>query len=270
MHGAGLKPMNKIQCRRRGCADILSDVEALKYHLHIHNIADSAARRNDNSASTAREPSLVECSVSNSKAVKRNHSRSKSSLGTRHKCSMTYSLPRPRKLSAGSLLPSLFSPRENTPEVRHVPSLTTVAKALTPDPTPNKSASLLPARNDETPSTHISTPSRGRRKRKQSLAVSAGAECTPSITMLLSPPSSPIMRDRLVLTQHAQLPMQVAFGPTTDSESDNHVPIPNGSVHPVSDQITGSRSPMRALSPTRAMSPIRSKTIFRTSRVIHY
>ena len=70
MRNAGLKPTNKMQYRRRGCAGILLD-EALKCHLHLHNIADSAARRNDPYPSAARKPSLVECSASNSKAPKR-------------------------------------------------------------------------------------------------------------------------------------------------------------------------------------------------------
>ncbi|KAF8428876.1 hypothetical protein L210DRAFT_885732, partial [Boletus edulis BED1] len=189
MNNAGLKPSTQIQCRRRGCADILPDVEALKYHLHIHNIADSAAKRNDTPGFTTRKPSsLVECSASDSKAPKRSHSRSKSFLGTQHKRLATS--PLPRKLSAGSLLPSLFSPRESTPEVPGVPSLTTVAKAFTPDPSTNKLTGLLPVCTYETPSTHTSTPSRGRRKRKESMAVSVDTECTPSIAMLLSPPLS--------------------------------------------------------------------------------
>ena len=259
MHSAGLKPTNKIQCRRRGCADILPDVEALKYHIHIHNIADLAARHGDPSRSAARKSSLVDCSTSNSKAPKRNHSRSKSSLGTLHQYSTTY--PLPRKLSAGSLLPSLFSPRESTPEVQQVPSLTTVAKVITLDPRPSTPASLLPVRNDETPSTHTSTPSRGRRTRKESTAVSVGAEWSPSIAMLLSPPSSPIMHGRLVLTPRANLPLPLALGPAADDESDHWVSIPNESAHSisVSEKLMESRSPVRALSPTRALSPIRSK-----------
>ena len=60
-----------MQYRRRGCAGILLDVEALKCHLHLHNIADSAARRNGPYPSAARKPSLVEGSASNSKAPKR-------------------------------------------------------------------------------------------------------------------------------------------------------------------------------------------------------
>lgn len=261
MHNAGLKPTNKIQCRRRGCADILPDVEALKYHLHIHNIADSAFRCSDAVPSAVHGPSLRECSTSNSKSPKRNHFRSKSSLGTQPNCSTTS--PLPRKLSAGSILPSLFSPRENTPEPPQVPTLTTVAMAFTPDPSPSKSAGLLPARNDETPSTYPSTPSRGRRKRKESMAVSVGAECSSSIAMLLSPPLSPVIRGPL--TPHAKLvPTPVALGPATDSESDNCVSIPIESAHPVSEHLTGSRSPVRALSPSRAMSPIRSKNTFRS------
>lgn len=262
MHNAGLKPTNKIQCRRRGCADILPDVEALKYHIHIHNIADSAARCSDLSPSAVCKPSLAVCSTSNSKAPKRNHSRSKSSLGTRHKYSTTH--PLPRKLSAGSLLPSFLSPRESTPEVQQAPSLMAVARAFAHDPRPSTPAGLLPVRDDETPSTHTSTPSRSRKTRKESMADSVSAECNPSIAMLLSPPSSPIMHGRLVLTPHGNFPMPPALGPATDSESDHCISIPNKSTHSVSvsEKLAGSRKPMRALSPTRAVSPIRSKDTF--------
>jgi len=256
MHNAGLKPTNKIQCRRRGCADILPDVEALKYHIHIHNIADSAAKCSDPSPYAVRKPSLDECSTSNSKTSKRNHSRSKTSLGTQHKSPTTY--PLPRKLSAGSLLPSLFSPRQSTPEVQEDPGLATVTKAFASDSRPSTPAGFLRMRNDETPPTHTSTPSRGRRTRNECMTVS---ECSPSIAMLLSPPSS-IMHGNLVLAPHTNLPMPLALGPDTDNESENCVFISNESAHSVSEKLMGLRSPMRALSPTRAMSPIRSKGIF--------
>lgn len=260
MLNAGLKPTNKIQCRRRGCADVLPDVEALKYHLHIHNIADSAFGHSSASPSTARKLPVAESSTSNSEAPKRNHSRSKSSLGTRRKRLTTS--PLPRKLSAGSLLPSLFSPRESSPGVPLAPTLTTVAKALNPGPGLSKPAGLLPVRNDEIPSTHTSIPSRGRRQRKESVDVSVGTECSPSIAMLLSPPPLPIRHDRLVLTPHAKWSMPAAFCPGTDSENDNCVSIPKDGTHPVSAHLMGPRSPTRTLSPTRAMSPIRSKETF--------
>lgn len=259
MHNAGLKPTNKIQCRRRGCADILPGVEALKYHLHIHSIADTAARCNDASAFAAHEPFLVECSTSNSKTSKRSHSRLKSSLGTQHSYSTTYSPP--RKLSAGHLLPSLFSPRESTPEVQYVPSLTTTATALVFEPSSTKSAGPPSVCNKKkTSSTQTSAPSRGRRTRKESKAISVGAQCSPSIAMLLSRPSSPSTQGRrLVLTPHPNSPMPPEPNPAIDDENDDCVPHEN--AHPVSEKLTESRSPMRALSPTRAMSPIRSKDI---------
>lgn len=257
MHNAGLKPTNRIQCRRRGCADILPDVEALKYHIHIHNIADSAAKCSDPSPSAVRKPSLVECSTFNPKIPKRerDHSRSKTSLGTRHKSPTTY--PLPRKLSAGSLLPSLFSPRQGTPEVQEDSGLVTVTKAFVSNPRPSTPTGFLPMRNDEMLPTHTSTPSRGRRTRNESITVS---ECSPSIAMLLSPPS--IMHGNLVLTPHTNLTMPFALGPGTDNESEDCVYIPNESAHSVSEKLIGLRSPMRALSPTRAMSPIRSKGSF--------
>ncbi|KAH0833185.1 hypothetical protein J3R83DRAFT_12214 [Lanmaoa asiatica] len=259
MHSAGLKPTNKIQCRRRGCADILSGVEALKYHLHIHNIADMAAKCDDTSA--ACKDSLVECSTSNSKTSKSSHCRSKSSLGTQHGCFTTRSSP--RKLSAGSLFPPLFSSRETTPEPQHVPNLMTVAKAFVSDPSPSRSAGPIPVHNgNETFSAHASTPSRGRRTRKESMAASVGAGFGPSIAMLLSAPSSPDIHGGLVLTPHTNSPMSLALKPATDDKNDNRVFIPDENSHSVSEKLTRSRSPMRALSPTRAMSPIRSEDTF--------
>lgn len=259
MHNAGLKPTNKIQCRRRGCADILSDVEALKYHLHIHNIADAAARCNDASTSAAHHPSLVECSTSDPKTSKRGHSRSKSSLGTQYSRSATYSPP--RKLSAGGLLPSLFSPRESTPEVSN---LTTVATALVSDPSSSKSAGpfLTVCNNIKTPSTHNQVPPRGRRTSKESNALSIGTKCCPSIAMLFSPLSPPGTQGRLVFTPHTSSPMLPEPGPVVDGENDDRIFSPNENAHSVSEKFMRSRSPMRALSPTRAMSPIRSKDIF--------
>ncbi|KAG8213139.1 hypothetical protein J3R82DRAFT_11544 [Butyriboletus roseoflavus] len=127
-------------------------------------------RCNDTSPSAARKPSPIECSTFNSKPSKRCHSRSKSSHGTQQSRSTTYSPS--RKLSAGGLLPSLFSPQEST-QVQHVPNLTAVAKALVSDPSQSKSAAPLPVHN-KTPSTHTSMSSRGRRMRKESKVISVG------------------------------------------------------------------------------------------------
>lgn len=257
MHNAGLKPTNKIQCRRRGCADILPGVEALKYHIHIHNIADTAAKCNDASPSAACEPSLVQRSTSISKPSKKSHSRSKSTLGTQHKCS-TIHFPS-RKHSAGSLLPSHLSPRESTPEVQHhVPSLTTVANSFVSDLSQSKSPNPLPVRNNnETSCTRSSTPSRGRRARKESMAGSIGAD-NPSIAMLLSPPSSPDVHGPLVSTPHMNFSIPLALNPAMDDEDDNHAVIFEN-AHKFPEKLARLRSPMRALSPTRAMSPIRGK-----------
>ena len=42
---AGLLPEDRIQCRHYGCRNILDDAEALKYHLHFHNIEDISQGR---------------------------------------------------------------------------------------------------------------------------------------------------------------------------------------------------------------------------------
>ncbi|KAI6042493.1 hypothetical protein EDC04DRAFT_2600826 [Pisolithus marmoratus] len=42
---AGLSLQDRIQCRRQGCSDVLDNAEALKYHLHFHNIGDAVDGR---------------------------------------------------------------------------------------------------------------------------------------------------------------------------------------------------------------------------------
>ena len=247
MYDAGLKPTNIIRCRRRGCADILLGVEALKYHLHIHNIADTAAKCND-APPLPCKPTLIH-SIGNSKTSKRDHTRSKSSFGTQHKHSMTH-FPS-RNISVGSLLPSNLSPRENFSEVRHVPSFTTIAKSLVSDHTPSNSTPLC--NNNNTFCTTSSTLSRSRRG-------SSVVTGNPAIATCLSPPSSPDMHGHFGSAPHANLPVPLALNPATDGEKDNHTTTSSESAPKVPEKL-GSRTSMRALSPTRALSPIRSKDV---------
>ena len=257
MHNAGLKPTSKIQCRRRDCADILPGVEALKYHIHIHNIADSAAKCADASSSAACETSLVQHSTS--KTSKSTHSRPKPTLRPQ-KCSMAFLSS--RKLSASNFLPPLLSPSESTPEAQHVPSLVDTAKSYVSNRSTSKSANPLPmCNNNETCCTIALTSPRGRRARKESLAVSVGSD-SPSIAMLLSSPPPPDMYGRVAVSPNTDFPIPVALRPAMDDESDNHTVTPTEKSHKVPEKLTGSRGPIRALSPTRAMSPIRSKNVF--------
>ncbi|KAG9315171.1 hypothetical protein JVU11DRAFT_4296 [Chiua virens] len=248
MQKAGLKLTDKIQCRRQGCADILSDVEALKYHLHIHNITDVPATCIDPSSSSCR-PSLPKCSsTSNSKTLKRTHSRSRSSVEARAKSSKT-TVPL-RKRSAGSLFALRPSPRES---IQEAPSLSSIAKAFVPDHSPSKSAGPPPEYNKKRPTKHSRTHSRGRKLTKDS-AGSVGAD-HPSIAMLLSPPSSPVLRGRLVPPPPTNMLISFALNPRTEGEGENGIPFPSENAVP--EKLIRSRSPLRALSPTRALSPIR-------------
>jgi hypothetical protein len=277
MRNAGLKSTDRIQCRRRGCADILRDADALKYHLHIHNIADAldvplvdhphedpaTADIKDipTLAPATRKPLLVDSATSHSKTFKRSHSRSKSCAVTRENSKT--SIATPRKLSAGGLLPTLFSPREPTPETQYAPSLTVVAASVIS--TPSRRKPPAPVSVDAVKYTALAhpplqtlMPSRGRSARKDTIVAAVGAGYNASIAMMLSPPSSlaPQTNSPLVLPSAMQEGKEKC-ALTHANEDDVFVP----------EELKRSKSPARAfspgrrtMSPARAMSPIRSET----------
>ncbi|KAG0706683.1 hypothetical protein DFH29DRAFT_137639 [Suillus ampliporus] len=74
-------PGAKIPCQRPGCTDVLRDLEALKFHLHIHNIGDMSDATSTFSAHTqkAKEPGHSSMELPPAKKTSRKvHNRSKS------------------------------------------------------------------------------------------------------------------------------------------------------------------------------------------------
>ncbi|KAF9223630.1 hypothetical protein BS17DRAFT_817256 [Gyrodon lividus] len=281
MRNAGLKPTDKIQCRRCGCADILRDLDALKYHLHIHNIADALdvppvvhpheafatalADIKDAPTVTTRKTRLVDSAPSNLKALKSTHSRSQSSAVAQRK-NPESSAATLRKLSAGGFLPPLFSPREITPETQYTPSLTAVAASVISTPSRSRSPAPIPDATKDTSLVHtptqIPTPLRGRRMRKETIIAAVGAGYNASIAMMLSPPSSPTMGARAVLAPQTNLPLALPLPFPIQDGNEKGTPTHANKDPFVPGELERSRSPgrERAMSPARAMSPIRSET----------
>ncbi|KIJ66840.1 hypothetical protein HYDPIDRAFT_26257 [Hydnomerulius pinastri MD-312] len=277
MHSAGLKPTDRIQCRRRGCADVLRNVEALKYHLHIHNIGDALDVFSVGDAAqiplpSTRKPSLVGSAVpSRSKNI--THSRSKSSVVAPRKSSKsssataTSATPRsagvvspPRKLSAGALFPSLFSPRDTSAQPQYVPSLTAVAASVVS--TPSRSKSPAPADSAQVHTVIQAPPSRGRRTRKETIIAAVGAGYNSSIAMILSPPSSPIMgAGRAILAPQTNLSLAFPMA-THDGERGVFVEA-GGNLACAANVLVRAKSPSRAMSPGRAKSPGRAMSPIR-------
>ncbi|KIK96583.1 hypothetical protein PAXRUDRAFT_297354 [Paxillus rubicundulus Ve08.2h10] len=289
MRNAGLKYTDRIQCRRRGCADILRDADALKYHLHIHNIPDTLdvlpvdhSHKHPATAgikviptlvsATRKPPVVVDSATFNSKTFKSSHSRSKSCAVTHHKNSKS-SAAIPRKLSVGGLPRSLFSPRAPTPETQDAPSLTAVAASVIS--TPSRSTSQAPVSVDAVKYTTLantppqtSVPSRGRSTRKDTVVAAVSAGYNPSIAMLLSPPSSPAMGGQGVLAPQTNLPLTLPLTSAMQEGKEKCAPMhANENDVFVPEEVKKSKSPARALSPgrrtmspARAMSPIQSET----------
>src|SRR6267154_360717 len=76
-------PGGTIRCQRPGCTDVLRDLEALKFHLHIHNIGDISDVMNTFYVHTqkAKEPRRTRMESPPPKKMPRKvHNRSKSSV----------------------------------------------------------------------------------------------------------------------------------------------------------------------------------------------
>ncbi|KAF8839648.1 hypothetical protein BDN67DRAFT_745446 [Paxillus ammoniavirescens] len=279
MRNAGLKATDRIQCRRRGCADILRGVDALKYHLHIHNIADAldfppvdhshehpatADTKDIPTPPATRKPPLVDSATFNSKTFKRSHSRSKSCAVTLSKNSKS-STATPRKLSAGALLPTLFSPREPTPETQYAPSLTAVAASVISTPSRRKPPAPVfvdAVKYTALPRTPLQTlmPSRGRSARKDTIVAAVGAGYNASIAMMLSPPSSPTMDGRAVLAPQTNSPLVPPLRSAMQEGKEKCALVhANENDVFVPEEVKRSKSPARAFSPgSRTMSPARA------------
>ncbi|KAH7884344.1 hypothetical protein F5I97DRAFT_1929223 [Phlebopus sp. FC_14] len=287
MAAAGLSPTDKVQCRRHGCADILHDVNALKYHLHIHNIGDELDGTTHEEVPTitsqvhepVRKRSLglsiaVPCCANSQSNTKPSHARSKSAFDARKNSGSKNSQPSiPRKSSTGYCRPhdrQVFSPLAVEDNISmHAPSLTAVAATVVAIPPRTKS----PAPHTHSPiavPSRPGTPSRGRRARKDTLPsrgrspIVLGREVgyNASIAMLLSPPSSPGSRTVLASQTNFSVHHHNGGHMGTDKELGSQRPVITVE-RAASPAQTGWRamSPdrfnARTISPARAISPIR-------------
>ncbi|OJA08481.1 hypothetical protein AZE42_02846 [Rhizopogon vesiculosus] len=211
-------PVN-IRCQRPGCADVLRDLEALKFHIHIHNIGDTSDAMSTVSARSqktkqTRHTRMDLESPPLKTPPKKAHNRSKSSIEIDATSCQSRSTHRTRK----SLLKDSSSlPGSRKTSATHV----------------NSSASH----------TRIKVPpqSRGRRSHKGTQNGLSEAGYNNSIAMVLSRPTSPVPSVQEVLG-----PNHVSPPPAS----------PGRGVKEFSRAKSPKRafSPTRALSPIRGVS----------------
>ncbi|KAG2036253.1 hypothetical protein BDR03DRAFT_1000553 [Suillus americanus] len=220
-------PGGMIRCQRPGCTNVLRDLEALKFHLHIHNIGDMSDVISLLSAHTqkAKEPghSSAESSPLD-KSSRKVRDRSKSFMDmdatSGHSCDThptrkvyakdPYSPPRSRKPSA------------------------TLIKSHT-------QTKLLDASTPQT---------RGRRSNRSTIRSGLDeAGYHDSIAMVLSRPASPVHGPQEALGSDMNLPVNFV--------NKSSVLSPPASPTLGRKELSRATSPKRAFSPARALSPIR-------------
>jgi len=269
---AGLLPEDRIQCRHYGCRNILDNAEALKYHLHFHNIGDIPQHRAQLSGDGCAEGASTVHAHSTHSGQKTGKSSNRTITSgvtspskpvverSDHSHSRHASVPSvsvPRKLSSGGghrTRPStssdpktveIFSPRVAP---ANISSLTAFVNAV--DSSRSKSPPLIRPISP--------TANRGRRSRARARTMSSssgpkGAGHNASITALISPPSSPGLP---TFTRTIMSPR------TNVSVHDSGIFIPAGvPVPPQKSEVERAKSPVRAKSPLRARSPIRGAYI---------
>ncbi|OAX41489.1 hypothetical protein K503DRAFT_854618 [Rhizopogon vinicolor AM-OR11-026] len=210
-------PVN-IRCQRPGCADVLRDLEALKFHIHIHNIGDTSDAMSTVSARSQKTKQTRHARMDLESPPlkippKKAHNRSKSSIEIDATSCQSRSTHRTRK--------SLLKDSSSLPGSRKT-SATQV----------NSSASH----------TRIKIPpqSRGRHSHRGTQNGLSEAGYNDSIAMVLSRPTSPVPSVQEVLCpNHVGSPSPPAS--------------PGWGVR----EFSRAKSPKRAFSPTRALSPIR-------------
>lgn len=266
---AGLLPEDRIQCRHYGCRNILDNAEALKYHLHFHNIGDIPQHQAQLSVDGPAEHSSTvhaHSTYSGQKTGKTSNctvtsgaiSPSKSVVErSDHSHSRHVSVPSvsvPRKLSSGGghrSRPStssdpktveIFSPRVAPANISSLTALAhTVDSSRSKSPPP-----IMPI--------SPTTANRGRRSRARARTMSSssgpkGAGHGASITALISPPASP------GLPTFAKTIVSLR---TNESVHDSGIFIQAGDpVPPLKREAERAKSHVRAKSPLRARSPIR-------------
>ncbi|KAG2750515.1 hypothetical protein P692DRAFT_20832162 [Suillus brevipes Sb2] len=225
-------PGAMIRCQRPGCTDVLRDLEALTFHLHIHNIGDMTDVISVLSAITqkAKEPghSSTESSPLN-KSIRKVRDRSKSFLDMDATSSHSCDAHSKRKVHAKDP----YSPtRSRNPSATHI----------------NSSAS-----HSGTKLLDASAPgTRGRRSNRSAIRNGLDeAVYHDSIAMVLSRPASPVQGAQEAWDSDLNLPVNFV--------NRSSVLSPAASPTRGEKEISRAMSPKRALSPARALSPIRDR-----------
>ncbi|KAG2340682.1 hypothetical protein BDR05DRAFT_499466 [Suillus weaverae] len=226
-------PGAMIRCQRPGCTDVLRDLEALKFHLHIHNIGDMSDVISLLSAHTqkAKEPghSSAESSPLD-KSSRKVRDRSKSFMDMDASSGHSCDTP-PRKVYAKD---PYSPPRSRNRSATHI----------------NSSAS-----HTRTKVLDASTPqTRGRRSNRSAIRGRLDeAEYHDSIAMVLSRPASPVQGAQEALGSDMNLPVNFV-------NKSSVLSAPASSTFGEKEkELSRATSPKRAFSPARALSPIRDR-----------
>ncbi|KAG1759306.1 hypothetical protein EDD22DRAFT_906560 [Suillus occidentalis] len=225
-------PGATIRCQRPGCTDVLRDLEALTFHLHIHNIGDMSDVISVLSANTqkAKEPghSSTESSPLN-RSTRKVRDWSKSFLDMDATSSHSGDTHSKRKVHAKD---PYSPPRSRNPSSTHI----------------NSSAS-----HSQTKLLDASAPrTRGRRSNRSAIHNGLDeAVYHDSIVMVLSRPASPVRDAQEAWDSNLNLPVNFV--------NKSSVLSPAESPTRGEKEIPRATSPKRAFSPARALSPIRDR-----------
>ncbi|KAJ8587002.1 hypothetical protein M405DRAFT_882971 [Rhizopogon salebrosus TDB-379] len=219
-------PGGTICCQRPGCTDVLRDLEALKFHLHIHNIGDMSDARSTISAHSPKTKETRHTHMESPQLIKprrKVHNRSKSSIEIDATSCQSCSINGTRK---SDVMGSSSLPGSRKPSATY-------------------GSSSAPNTRTKSPS-----PSRGRRSNRGTIQYGLSeAGYNDSIAMVLSRPTSPVPSTEEVLDP--KMNFNLGFVNYKSSFSSPASPA-RGEKAP-----SRAKSPNRAFSPARALSPIR-------------
>ncbi|KAI6129874.1 hypothetical protein EV401DRAFT_717055 [Pisolithus croceorrhizus] len=265
---AGLSPQDRIQCRRQGCSDILDNAEALKYHLHFHNIGDAVDGHRigrsikDRCTLATNEPS---CRTLSPGAAAPSKVSGEYHKDARPMKSSMLPVTFPRKQSSGSghrpcLPPSsetraqvrFYSPRPTRANALDVSVLTSVVTSIRSSHKEPASPAPAPTNRHRRTKTRTTSSDKGVRGPGHSISIAA----------LISPPTSPspslaTQRRNNVMVTQTNLPF--AFPPVDSGvfmQTEDHIVSPGNDCERAKSPERA-RSPVRVKSPCRARSPIR-------------
>ncbi|KAG0702416.1 hypothetical protein DFH29DRAFT_1069127 [Suillus ampliporus] len=216
-------PGTNIRCQRPGCTNVLRDLEALKFHLHIHNIGDMFDVTSNCSADTQKAKKHGRSSMESlptKKTSKKIHNQSKSFVDTEVTSDQSWSTHPIRGSHAGH---PYSSPK---PSATHINGISHMRTKLPGASTPQR---------------------RGRRSNRRTIGSGLdGTGCNDSIAMVLSRPTSPVTSAQEALRN---LPLNFV--------SQSSVLSAAASPTRGEKELSRAKSPNRAFSPVRALSPLR-------------